>query len=328
VTATAARLLAPDNGRVVAFTAVPREGYDGPCPNNRLGDEGPLAAATAAMYPNVEHVLTRAAARSPLDEMDRDFFLFEAPLLNRCNMVWVRGINNAARERGLNVLLTGQMGNMGLSYGGFEFLPELLRAGRPLKLLNEALKLRRSASKKAIISHSLGPFFPAWLWQRINRFYGRTMDVFDYTAIRPQRLSELDLPRLAKERNLDLSYRPRVGAFESRMWVLGRIDMGNYQKACWPAGASISAIRPPTGACSNIACSCRWARSSPTDAFERSPAWPWRIGCRRRCCASGARGIRRSTGTRACTPRAAPSTGNWSGSRPAAARPGRWILIG
>jgi asparagine synthase (glutamine-hydrolysing) len=140
------------------------------------------------------------------------------------------GINNAARERGLNVLLTGQMGNMGLSYGGFEFLPELLRAGAPLKLLNEALKLRRSASKKAIISHSLGPFFPAWLWQRINRFYGRTMDVFDYTAIRPQRLSELDLPRLAKERNLDLSYRPRVGAFESRMWVLGRIDMGNYQK--------------------------------------------------------------------------------------------------
>src|SRR5262249_52522444 len=53
VAATAARLLAP-SGRVIAFTAVPREGYDGPAPRNRVVDEGTYAAATAALYPNME----------------------------------------------------------------------------------------------------------------------------------------------------------------------------------------------------------------------------------------------------------------------------------
>ena len=74
VATTAARLLAPSGGKVVAFTAVPRAGYDGPVPKRRLGDEGLLAAATAAMYTNIEHVLVRSGARTPLDTLDREFF--------------------------------------------------------------------------------------------------------------------------------------------------------------------------------------------------------------------------------------------------------------
>jgi asparagine synthase (glutamine-hydrolysing) len=74
VVATAARLLAPSGGRVVAFTAVPREGYVDKPPRNRLIDEGPYAAATAALYPNIEHVLVRSEDRAPLDGLDRAFF--------------------------------------------------------------------------------------------------------------------------------------------------------------------------------------------------------------------------------------------------------------
>jgi asparagine synthase (glutamine-hydrolysing) len=58
VTATAARLLAPHAGKVIAFTAAPRCGYDGPTLNRYFSDESPLAATTAAMYPNVEHVVS------------------------------------------------------------------------------------------------------------------------------------------------------------------------------------------------------------------------------------------------------------------------------
>jgi asparagine synthase (glutamine-hydrolysing) len=82
VAATAARLLAPSGRRVVAFTAVPREGYNEPAPRNRLVDEGPYAAATAAQYSNIEHVLIRSHDRSPLDDLDRSFFLFDRPVLN------------------------------------------------------------------------------------------------------------------------------------------------------------------------------------------------------------------------------------------------------
>ncbi len=112
VTVTAARLLAPSGGKVVAFTAVPRAGYDGPDPRNRFGDEGPLAAATAAMYPNIEHVLIRSSKVSPLDGNDRNFFLFDRPMLSPSNMSWISAINHAARERKLGVMLVGTMGNM------------------------------------------------------------------------------------------------------------------------------------------------------------------------------------------------------------------------
>ena len=107
VAATAARLLAPSGRRVVAFTAVPREGYDGPAPRNRIVDEGPYAAATAAQYPNMEHVLIRSHDRSPLDDLDRSFFLFDRPVLNICNHVWANSICDAARKRKLRSFLPG-----------------------------------------------------------------------------------------------------------------------------------------------------------------------------------------------------------------------------
>ena len=74
VTATAARLMAASGGLVTAFTSVPREGYEEPVPEGRFADEGPLAAATAALHSNVEHVLVRTNQRALLDGLDRDFF--------------------------------------------------------------------------------------------------------------------------------------------------------------------------------------------------------------------------------------------------------------
>jgi asparagine synthase (glutamine-hydrolysing) len=233
VAATAARLLAPSGGKVVAFTAVPREGYDGPDPRNRFGDEGSLAAATAAMYSNIEHVLIRSGHRSPLDEIDRNFFLFDRPMLNLCNSVWINAINQAARERKLNIMLIGLMGNMSVSYNGAQLLPELLRSGRFIKLWREASQLmaKTSMSWRGAVVQTFGPFTPVWLWQWANEtFLGHKQDVINYTAIRAERLAELDLGALARERNLDFSYRPPRDGFEMRLWVMGRNDPGNMIK--------------------------------------------------------------------------------------------------
>jgi asparagine synthase (glutamine-hydrolysing) len=231
VTATAARLLAPRGGKVIAFTAVPRAGYDGPDLRNRFADEGPLAAATAAMYPNIEHVLIRSGHRSPLDGLDRSFFLFDRPFLNPCNLVWISAINQAARERKLTVMLTGQRGNMSLSYNGDELLPELLRAGRLVALGREAARLVANTNMRwrGALAKTFGPFMPVLLWQWLNKIYtGQRRDVLDYTAIRAERLAELDLAALASERDLDFSYRPWRDGFAMRLWNLGRSDPGNY----------------------------------------------------------------------------------------------------
>lgn len=232
VTATAARLLAPDGRRAVAFTAVPREGYDGPCPANRIGDEGPLAAATAAMHPNIDHVLIRTGDLSPLDGLDHGFMLFDRPTLNICNLAWVRAINASARERRLGIMLTGQMGNASLSYNGLELLPELLRHGRLIKFARESAGLvaRGGASWRSVLANAFGPFVPPRLWQGVGRLLRRRGDVLDYTAIRRERLQDLDLPRLARERGADPSFRPRGNAFETRLWIVGRFDLGNENK--------------------------------------------------------------------------------------------------
>jgi asparagine synthase (glutamine-hydrolysing) len=232
VTATAARLLAPEGGRVTAFTAVPREGYDGAAPRGRIGDEGPLAAATAALYPNLDHVLIRTGRLSPLDDLDRIFFLFGRPMMNLCNWVWMRTMNAEARDRGLNVMLTGQMGNMGLSYGGQEFLPELLRAGRLVRLAREGARLVASGDTRwqGVAAQIFGPYVPGWLWRRVSKAYGRESEILEYSAIRRDRLDEMGLSRLARERGLDFSYRPRKNGFETRLWVLRRFDPGNYNK--------------------------------------------------------------------------------------------------
>src|SRR5205085_10554600 len=66
VTATAARLLAASGDRVTAFTSVPRAGHDSAAPDKRFADEGPLAAATAAHHPNIDHILLENPGASPI----------------------------------------------------------------------------------------------------------------------------------------------------------------------------------------------------------------------------------------------------------------------
>jgi len=233
VASTAARLMASSGGRVTAFTAVPRAGYDRPAPRRRIGDEGPLAAATAAMYPNIDHVLVRGTADAVNQNWDQSFYLLERPLLNPCNDRWWTAINAEANRRGINVMLTGEMGNMTLSFAGLELLPELVRKGAWGELWRQARALVRKRRMRwpGVAAAAFGPWIPARLWAALlpNRVGAR--GIRNHTGLSARQAREMNLERLAKARGLDPSYRPRKDAFESRLWVLHRIDKGNFQKA-------------------------------------------------------------------------------------------------
>jgi asparagine synthase (glutamine-hydrolysing) len=184
------------------------------------------------MHPNVEHVLVRGA-QSPLDDLDRYFFLFERPVTNICNGAWLNAINDAARARGLSVMLTGFLGNMTISYNGIQLLPQYLARGRWLKWGREiaALVRNRRMSWLGALAYSFGPHLSRDVWKGLNRMFRKeASDVTIYSAINPRRLKELNLDALAFERDLDLSYRPRKDDFETRLWALRRVDMGNFQK--------------------------------------------------------------------------------------------------
>jgi asparagine synthase (glutamine-hydrolysing) len=233
VVATAARLLAPSGRRVIAFTGVPRDGYDGPALPNAIIDERLNAAATAALYPNVEHILVHNEGRSPLADLDRLFFLLDRPFSGICASGWIYSLDKAIEDRSLRFILGGSRGNLGLSYDGMELLPELFRNGRWLRLWSEASALvaARHMRWRGILANTLGPWCPRALWVWIHKIAkGRALDIADYTAINPRRLHELDLPGRAKS-NYDVAFRPFKDGLALRLHLLQFGDPGNYNKA-------------------------------------------------------------------------------------------------
>ncbi|MEG3152813.1 asparagine synthase-related protein [Sphingomonas sp. ZT3P38] len=223
VTATAARLLSGTDRRVIAFTAVPVPGFDGIAPSGRIIDEGPLAAETAALHPNIDHVLVHTQGRSPLDGLDRAFHLYEQPVPNPCNAVWSDHIADLARARGLTVMLTGQMGNLTLSYDGARLLPALLRRGRFLRLAREAYALRRAGSSVAgVVAQIIGPA-PT---RRIRGWFRRSdpADPLDATLLNPALRTDLGLPQFRPPANRG------ADSHADRLAALRHVDPANYAK--------------------------------------------------------------------------------------------------
>lgn len=245
VATTAARLMRGNGGRVVAFTSVPRKGYDGPLPPNAIGDESELAAKTAAMHPNIEHVLVRPDARNVLDDLDRDFFLFERPLANAHVQQFWKRINVAAGQRDLRVVLHGALGNLSISYDGIHLLGELAGKGRFVRLFREgrALVKAKRARWTGVLANAFGEKLPRPLWVRLRRWrQGATIDIGTYTAIRPDRLAAMTAR--GAERGFDTAMRYRADGVSARLRTLHRIDMGNNAKG-WLAGWGID-MRDPT----------------------------------------------------------------------------------
>jgi asparagine synthase (glutamine-hydrolysing) len=234
VAATAARLLAPVGGKVIAFTAVPRPGYDSLQLPKNFGDEGSLAGQTAALYPNIEHVLIRSSDRLSLfGGLDRIFHLSQRPMFDPTLYIWFSAVDQAARERKLSVMLVGGMGNMTMSYNGVELLSELLLAGRFIRLWRTGRQLIENGgmSPRGVLILMLGAFMPAQLWQWVEKKTGRRPNnILDYTAIRADSLAERNLATIAHQRALDFAYRPWKDSFAMRLWALRRFELGELYK--------------------------------------------------------------------------------------------------
>ena len=246
ITTTAAREIASSGGRIVAFTSVPQFGLE-PSPNAaRINDEGPYAAATAARHRNIEHVLIRGDGTPPLGNLDRYFYLFEQPVRDLPSGDWVCAINAAARDRKLSVMLPAYMGNLTLSYNGFERLPQDILHGRWLRWAYEYAAIIRTGqmSWKGALATSFGPFISSALWRGLNwSLRRRALDVTAYTGLHRRWASMLG--ERARSRDLDFSYRPRRDGFSARLWALRRTDMGNINKGTL-AGWGIDQRDPTT----------------------------------------------------------------------------------
>jgi asparagine synthase (glutamine-hydrolysing) len=220
--ATAARLMAPTGGRVLAFTHVPRRPSGSAMPYGRLADEGGLAAATARLHPNIEHVTMASPGRSPLADLDLYASLFGRPVFNLCNHVWLSQIRAAASAAGARVLLSGEIGNWTISAAPNTLLADFLREGRWLAWSREARFMLRDgrARLRGVAASSFGPWIPGSLWSRVERFSsGPGASITD--PIHPSQSEMVEAERR--------KVRPK-NRFEDSAEALMEMDWGEHRK--------------------------------------------------------------------------------------------------
>jgi asparagine synthase (glutamine-hydrolysing) len=202
VTALAAEALRERGGRLTAFTSVPLHPAGHLVPG-ALADEWPLAHAVAERWDNIEHVPIRAETTTPLAAVARSLVIYPQPAHAACNLFWLLAIYAAAQARGLGVVLTGQMGNGGISWSGgqncifYLFARGHWDAGRRALA---AWRVRQGRSwlgavKSQLLRPVLGPF-----WQQRQRLLRPGAPSWaNFAAIQPAFARRMKLRAAARE---------------------------------------------------------------------------------------------------------------------------------
>lgn len=222
VASTAARL-EPQGADILAYTSVPHT--PAPSGGRRFADEGPLAAATAALHPSLRHILLPQTGASPLAGLDAAAALFQRPRFNLCNHVWLADIRTAARRAGARVLLSGEIGNWTISAGRIELLADFLRDGRLGAWWRNVRGLRAGsgARRRGILAASVGPFVPDPLWRLAEPFSSDASG-----GVRPA-LLEGWRERMEEERRVSLAPR-RLDRVERALAAFRAMDFGEHRK--------------------------------------------------------------------------------------------------
>jgi asparagine synthase (glutamine-hydrolysing) len=228
VTATAARLMAAHGGRVTAFTSVPRRGSAAVAPANRFADEGALAAATADLYPNVDHILVEPSGGSPMRELEHYLECFQRPPFNLLNHLWLADIRVAARRRGGRILLTGEIGNWTISASPNSILADFVRQRRWRAWFREARGMLAGgrARPRGVLASSVGPWLPLPMWRWLRRF-STDPGLAAQSALHPRLAGALHDVR--DHFDFGPPSRPRDN-FERTAAALEEMDFGEYRK--------------------------------------------------------------------------------------------------
>lgn len=177
VATTAARTLAGRGERLTAFTAAPHPGPGRTMAAHHLADEFELAARTATYHPNLDLVRI-VADHGPMARLDRARAIYPSPIVNLCNLPWFERINDAARNRGVTVLLHGLMGNSSISESGVWALRELFRQGRLRTWLKIARGLVRGGWMRwrGVLFNTFEDWLPDRAWRHAVSLAGRSVE--------------------------------------------------------------------------------------------------------------------------------------------------------
>ena len=210
VTALAARELRGRGRMLTAFTSVPLYPEAAEALKGLVVDEWPLAHAAATFAGNVEHVAIRAEDVTPLAALERSLWLHDEPEYAASNFFWVIGLMAEARRRGLGALLTGQLGNGGVSWAGdgIRVLRPFLRGHwrRGWRTL-AAWKASRRCSWPGALKSEIALPLRVWLKARGFRRGWLPGDSWaEYSPIHPDFARRLDVARRMQATGIDATF--------------------------------------------------------------------------------------------------------------------------
>lgn len=187
VAATAARLRAP--AVVHALTRVPPDGVPRWERPSFFSNEREHAAAVAQFHPSLAWEAVSAEAPHPLEtEPSRIFLAIGMPLRGVANAGWFAPMHERAHALGAQGMLTGQFGNLGLSWDGLSGLTNMARRGDWARLWREVNGLSRATGQSPLAllrRYAVKPLLPRRIRELLAARRGVLRSVMMASAIHP-----------------------------------------------------------------------------------------------------------------------------------------------
>jgi asparagine synthase (glutamine-hydrolysing) len=205
VVTLAAPQLAAQGRELLAFTSVPCLPPDGAGPG-WIGNEWERAHATATMAgENVTHLSIDAKDYSVLDGVEHLLSLHDGPGHQASNTFWCKAIMESCAQRGVGVLLVGEIGNATVSYSGNGSLLLSLLQGQPrtaFELLLHAEANPWRMLKRQLLNPLVTP---------LRRFRARIRSSYRspwqaYSALNVHMAEQLDLNRRMRRAGYDPTF--------------------------------------------------------------------------------------------------------------------------
>ncbi|MGJ9459033.1 asparagine synthase-related protein [Oceanobacillus sp. CF4.6] len=141
VVSFAARGLKVQNKQLHTFSYTPIKDYEDWTPKHYISDESTFIKDTVNYVGNISDNYLSFKGKSPLTELEELLDIMEMPYKFFENSFWQKGINEAARLKGVKILLNGARGNHSISWGSmtmtYNYYAELFKKLKWIRLFNE-----------------------------------------------------------------------------------------------------------------------------------------------------------------------------------------------
>ena len=201
------------------------------------------------MNPGLKPNFIASEGLDQLSELEHYFEQAETPIRNPCNRVWMENIMRTAAAKGERVLLTGQQGNITISYDGGWSLAHWFQNFGWIKLFWGIKQLHgyRQRGLPFILKNQLiKPLLPPWLYRKlVTRFSERKSFWSSNSLINSEFANDIQIATRATDAGFDPYWQTPTCSREARKLILMGLNYSGDINESWRASFGTE-LRDPT----------------------------------------------------------------------------------